>query len=119
MADSDPVIRGAKVPLAWSTVKATGYVVEKFDEDEKVDQVLLEDEDSQYCTEITMLRQQTERTIEVMPLTGLATPPEAGDLFVYDTTKKFSITSIKKNRAKGGAVKWTLTGNFLPYVHTA
>jgi len=118
MAASDPIIRGPKVPLAWSTVKATGYVVEKFDEDEKVDQVKLEDEDSQICTEITNLRQETERTIEVMPLSGLSTPPKAGDLFTYDSNK-LSITSIKKARAKGAAVKWTITGVFLPYVHTS
>lgn len=115
---SDPVIRGPKIPLSWSTVKATGYVIEKFDDDEKVDRVLLEDEDSQYCTEITGLRKQNERTLEVMPLTGLSSPPAAGDIFTYDTTKKISISSIKKARAKGQAVKWTITGIFCPDIHT-
>lgn len=117
----DPfTIRGPKQPLQWSTEKAAGYVVEKFDDDEKCDQVLIEDEDSQYCTEITKLRQMNERTIEVMPLSGLASPPAAGDIFSYGTSpvKKLSITSIKKDRSKGAAVKWTITGNFLPLVHT-
>lgn len=114
----DPTIRGPKIPLAWSTVKAAGYVVEKDDVDEKCDQVLLEDEDSRFCTEITKLRQQTERTIEVMPLSGMNNPPVAGDLFTYDTTQ-ISITSIKKSRAKGVAVKWTITGNHCPDIHTS
>jgi hypothetical protein len=111
-------IRGPKIPLAWSTVTATGYIVEKFDEDEKVDQALIEDEESQYVAEITGLRAMTERTIEVMPITGLQTPPVAGDLFTYDS-KKISVLSIKKSKVKGEAMKWTITGNFLPLVHTA
>lgn len=113
----DPIIRGPKIPLAWSTVKATGYVVEKDDEDEKCDQVLLEDEDSQYCTEITGLRKMEDRTIEVMPLSGLASPPTSGTLFTYGT-KQISITSIKKSRVKGQAAKWTITGNRCPDIHT-
>lgn len=113
---SDPVIRGPKIPLSWSTIKATGYVVEKHDEDEKVDQVLLEDEDSRSCTEITGLRAETEVTIEVMPLSGLASPPQAGQLFSYGT-KQISIKTIKKARAKGAAVKWTITGNNCPLIH--
>lgn len=113
---SDPIIRGPKIPLAWSTIKATGYVVEKHDDDEKVDRVLLEDEDSQFCTEITGLRKQSDVTIEVMPLEGLDEPPEAGDLFTYGA-KQISISSIKKARAKGQAVKWTITGINCPDIH--
>ncbi len=118
---SDPIIRGPKIPLAWSTVKATGYVVEKFDEDQKVDEVLIEDEDSQYVTEVTGLRRHSEMSLEVMPLSSVGTPPVAGEVFSYGAspdTKKFSVSSIKVARSKGQAVKWTLAGKFLPLVHT-
>lgn len=111
-----PIIRGPKIPLAWSTIKTSGYVVDKHDEDEKVDQVLIEDEDSQIVTEVTNLRPQTDVTIDVMPLSGLNSPPKASDLFTYGT-KQISITSIKKSREKGQAVKWTISGNFLPGIH--
>lgn len=109
----DPTIRGPKIPLAWSTEKSTGYVVEKTDEDEKCDQVLIDDEDSVYCTEITGLRKMAEQTIEVMPLSGVAAPPSPGDVFIWGD-KAMSILTIKKSRSKGNAMKWTITGNSCP-----
>jgi hypothetical protein len=110
-------IRGPKIPLAWSTVKTEGYVVEKADDDSKCDNVLIEDEDSQYCTEVTNLRPMADRVIEVMPLSGLGETPIPGQIFTYGT-KKISIISVKESRAKGQAMKWTITGIFLPGIHT-
>lgn len=117
---SDPIIRGPKIPLAWSTVTITGFVVEKTDEDIKVDAVELEDETGQFCTEITGLRLKTEHSIEVWPLAAV-TAPAVTDIFTWGTgggAKKMSIRSIKKSRAKGNKQEmWTLTGPFLPLVH--
>jgi hypothetical protein len=110
-------IRGPKIPLAWSTVKAEGYVVEKADDDAKCDQVLIDDEDGVYNTEISKLREMSERSIEVMPLSGLSEPPVAGDIFTYGA-KKISVLSIKESRAKSQAMKWTISGNFVATIHT-
>lgn len=118
---SDPIIRGPKVPLKWSTTKAEGYVVEKFDRERKTDTVEIEDEDSAYICEITGLRRHQEISIEVMPLSGLGTPPIESDIFEYGEgagAVKFSIAIIKESTAKGGAMKWTMSGKFLPLVHT-
>lgn len=118
---SDPIIRGPKLPLAWSTVAITGYVNEKTDEDIKVDAVELEDETSQVVTEVTGLRLKTDFSIEVWPLSTVSSPPVVTDIFTWGSgggAKKMSIRSIKKSRAKGNKQEmWTLSGVFLPLVH--
>ena len=119
---SDPIIRGPKIPLSWSTVTITGYVVEKTDEDVKCDAVELEDEAGQFCTEITGLRLKTDLSIEVWPLSTLSGAPVPTDIFTWGTgggAKKMSIRQVKKSRAKGNKQEmWTLSGVFLPLVHT-
>lgn len=111
----DPVIRGPKLPLAWSTEKATGYVVEKTDENKKTDQILLEDEDGQFCTEITKIRQIADYNIEVTPLSTISESalPETGDIFTWGT-KTMSILTISVQRVKGQVMKWIMTGNKAP-----
>ena len=114
---ADPTLRGPKLPLSWSTTTITGYVVEKHDDDEKVDIVREEDENSQYCFEASGLRRMSDVTIEVLPLASLSSPPAAGDLLTYGS-KAMVIKSIKKARGKGAAVKWTISGESCPLIHT-
>lgn len=114
----DPIIRGPKVPLKWSTFLLTGYVVEKDDISNECDSVLLEDETGAYICEITGLRRKKTRSLEVMPLAA-ATIPVEGEEFTYGTPAlKGTINSIKQSFTKSGAVKWTISITHCPLINT-
>ena len=113
----EPTIRGPKIPLQWSTTKIEGFVVEKVDNERSADNVLIEDEDSQYCTEVAGLRKKEMLDLEVMPLEDAEDLPEPGELFTYGT-KEVSVTSIKDMTVKGGPMKWAMKAVHCPDIHT-
>lgn len=114
----DPIIRGPKVPLKWSTFAITGYVVEKDDLSHECDSVRLEDEAGAYVCEITGLRRKKTRSLEVMPLAA-ATRPVEGDEFTYGTPSlKITVESVKESFTKNGALKWSINGTHCPLINT-
>ena len=107
-------IRGIQ-PLAWGTQVITGYVNEGSTEDESTEELIIEDEAGDACTQITGFGMKADVTLDVIPKSTVTTPPAAGEIFTYGS-KKITILTISKKRIKKDVEKWSIKGNRFPNI---
>ena len=106
--------RGTKQPIAFGTIKTTGFIVDSHEDSVEGSELEITDEEGNVVGHFSGYGIKYSRSASVITLTG-ATAPSPGETFtIGEEADNFSfiVKTVKKSRAKSDAEKWDISGTY-------
>lgn len=101
-------------PLKFGTTTITGYIVEEFGDDSKTEELVIDDENGDVCTQITGFGLKEEVTLSVIPLSA-TTGPAVNTVIIY-SAKAIRCLSVAIKQIRKDVEKWVIKGTIYPNV---